>query len=104
MKTLRISAIQMNSGEDVAANLTRARRWLRSAAEPVGGSAHAGAGARRSGLASERSLVGVIHGIRESDERGSLCSGNRLPMMHESGSIRSAFPRDQPAADESTRR
>ncbi len=32
MKTLRISAIQMNSGEDVAANLTRARRALRSAA------------------------------------------------------------------------
>jgi nitrilase len=32
MKSLRISAIQMNSGEDVAANLTRARRALRSAA------------------------------------------------------------------------
>ncbi|MEZ5565560.1 MAG: nitrilase-related carbon-nitrogen hydrolase [Gammaproteobacteria bacterium] len=32
MKTLRISAIQMNSGEEVAANLTRARRALRRAA------------------------------------------------------------------------
>lgn len=32
MKTLRIAAIQMNSGEDVPANLTRARRSLRSAA------------------------------------------------------------------------
>ncbi len=32
MKTLRISAIQMNSGEDVTANLTRARRALRAAA------------------------------------------------------------------------
>ena len=32
MKTLRIAAIQMNSGEDVTANLTRARRALRSAA------------------------------------------------------------------------
>ncbi|MEO7386892.1 MAG: carbon-nitrogen hydrolase family protein [Gammaproteobacteria bacterium] len=32
MKTLRIAALQMNSGEDVAANLTRARRALRSAA------------------------------------------------------------------------
>lgn len=32
MKNVRISAIQMNSGEDVAANLTRARRALRSAA------------------------------------------------------------------------
>ena len=32
MKTLRISAIQMNSGEDVTVNLTRARRALRSAA------------------------------------------------------------------------
>ena len=32
MKTVKIAAIQMNSGEDVAANLTRARRALRSAA------------------------------------------------------------------------
>jgi nitrilase len=32
MKTLRISAIQMNSGDDVITNLTRARRALRSAA------------------------------------------------------------------------
>ncbi|MDH4021581.1 MAG: carbon-nitrogen hydrolase family protein [Gammaproteobacteria bacterium] len=32
MKTLRISAIQMNSGDDVVTNLTRARRALRSAA------------------------------------------------------------------------
>lgn len=32
MTTVKIAAIQMNSGEDVAANLTRARRALRSAA------------------------------------------------------------------------
>jgi deaminated glutathione amidase len=32
MKTLKVAAIQMNSGEDVAANLTRARRALRGAA------------------------------------------------------------------------
>ena len=32
MKNVRISAIQMNSGEEVAANLTRARRALSSAA------------------------------------------------------------------------
>lgn len=32
MKTVRMAAIQMNSGEDVTANLTRARRALRSAA------------------------------------------------------------------------
>ena len=32
MATVQIAAIQMNSGEDVAANLTRARRALRSAA------------------------------------------------------------------------
>lgn len=32
MKTTRIAAIQMNTGEDVTANLTRARRALRSAA------------------------------------------------------------------------
>lgn len=32
MKTVSIAVIQMNSGEDVAANLTRARRALRSAA------------------------------------------------------------------------
>lgn len=32
MKTVKVSVIQMNSGEDVAANLTRARRALRSAA------------------------------------------------------------------------
>ncbi len=32
MKTIRLAAIQMNSGDDVATNLTRARRALRSAA------------------------------------------------------------------------
>ena len=32
MTAVKIAAIQMNSGEDVAANLTRARRALRSAA------------------------------------------------------------------------
>jgi predicted amidohydrolase len=32
MKTVKVAAIQMNSGEDVPANLTRARRALRSAA------------------------------------------------------------------------
>ncbi len=32
MKTLKVAAIQMNSGEDVGANLTRARRALRGAA------------------------------------------------------------------------
>ena len=32
MKTLRVSAIQMNSGDDVTTNLPRARRALRSAA------------------------------------------------------------------------
>jgi nitrilase len=32
MATVQVAAIQMNSGEDVAANLTRARRALRSAA------------------------------------------------------------------------
>lgn len=32
MKTIRISAIQMNSGDDVTTNLTRARRALRSVA------------------------------------------------------------------------
>jgi nitrilase len=32
MKTVKVAAIQMNSGDDVATNLTRARRALRSAA------------------------------------------------------------------------
>lgn len=32
MKTVKVAAIQMNSGEDVPANLTRARRALRAAA------------------------------------------------------------------------
>jgi nitrilase len=32
MKNVKVAAIQMNSGEDVAANLTRARRALRAAA------------------------------------------------------------------------